>query len=74
MFQIYAKGRNVGERISDQDNIAFYAPFSIQTVDFHKQGHVFTKCMMQASNHVLPINDVAFDKCASGSVEITIFD
>ena len=74
VFQIFAKGKQMGERITDQDDVALYTPCALQTVHFTQPRMTFSKCMMKATNHAFPINDAAFDKCPFESVEITIFD
>ena len=74
VFQIYAKGKRVGDKITDQDDIAFYAPFEVQTVQFKLEQHTISNCMVQAGSYQRPFNAAAFDKCPEDSVEITIYD
>lgn len=74
VFQIYAKGKFLGETITDQDTITLYYPVGKANVLFLPDEVTLSTCMLERSNHLYPPTDIAFDQCNNESVEITIYD
>ena len=75
VFQVYAKGKAIGQPIIDQDTISFYYPLETTFLTFNNDRRVSTaRCMLDRSAFSRPPTNDAFDQCKYDSVEISILD
>ena len=72
IFIVYAKGKRVGEAITDQDTLSFYNDIENSYVQFLNDRVILSQCMLEKSGNSRPPTDAAFDECISDSVEIAI--
>ena len=72
VFRVYAKGKPIGAKITDQDTIALYYPTGIQHVVFMTNQVILNRCMLQRSGYSPLPNNRGFDECKYMSVDITI--
>ena len=75
VFRVYAKGKSIGDTITDQDTLSFYYyTVDIKNVRFLPNGINLSECMLDLSDRKRPPSNHAFDQCKYESVEITIYD
>ena len=73
-LQIFAKGKRLGQTITDQDTIAFHYPHGRTYVQILPDRVGVSSCLIDKSGGRLPPSNDAFDQCKFSSVEITIYD
>ena len=74
VFQVYAKGKQLGATIIDQDIITLYYPADIQNVVFTSSEVTLSRCMGEKSDYSRPPNNHVFDECENMDVRISIHD
>ena len=76
VFQIYAKGKGIGEAIMNEDIVALYHSSVSRNgfVQFLSNRVGLSQCPLQMSGYVRPPSEAAFNYCEGDSAEIKIYD
>ena len=61
VFQVFAKGKEYGETITDQDTLSFCYPLVHTYVKFLIDQVVALQCMLEKSDFSRPLSDEAFE-------------
>ena len=74
-FQVYAKGKVTGEKITDKDILAFYHPGLTEKtyVEFLSNSIGTSTCLRDAANNIRPPPSSAYDNCVDNTVQLTIY-
>ena len=75
VFQIYAKGKGLGARITNKDIVALYHPGVTASgfVQFLSSKVRLSQCLLQKSGNCRPPSVSAFHRCKADTVQINIF-